>query len=63
MQNLYRLELMPTPFLQTLQGHLPSVVAFPAISLLIIIFVFLIFTYNLFECNAPFQAFNLPFRP
>ena len=57
------MELLPSPFLQTAEGNFPSIVTFPAFSLLIIIFVFLTFTLNVLYSNAPLQAFSLAFRP
>ena len=56
------MELLPRPFLQTTQWNSPSSVTFPAFSLYLII-VFLTFTLNPFDCNAPFHAFSLTFRP
>ena len=56
------MELLPRPFLQTTQWNSPSSVTFPAFSLYLII-AFLTFTLNPFDCNAPFHAFSLSFRP
>ena len=53
--------LLPIPFLQTTQRNLPSIVNFPAF-LLLITFVFLTFTLNHFDSNAPFQASSLASR-
>ena len=42
---------LPSLFLQTAEGNWPSTVTFPAFSRLIIIFVFLAFTFNPFDSN------------
>ena len=62
------MESLLTPFLQTAQGNLLSSVTFSAF-LLLIIFVVLTFTLNLFESNASFEFLvslpdpqTLPFR-
>ena len=62
LQNRQRMELLSTPFPQTAQGNLLSVVTFLVFSLLIIIFVFLTFTLNPFDSNAAFQVSSLPFQ-
>ena len=62
LKTWHRMKFLPRTFLQTAQGNLPSVVAFPAFSQ-IIIFVFLTFTLNPFDSSAPFPALSLPFRP
>ena len=60
--NWQMTELLSTLFLHTPTGSLPSTVTFPAFSPLIIVFVFLTFTINLFHFNSLFQASSLPFR-
>ena len=63
LQNWHRMKLLPTPFLQTAQGNLPSIVTFTAFLLRIIILVFLTFTLNHFDSSTLFQVSSFPFRP
>ena len=59
LQNWQRLELLPLPFLHTEPENLSSFITFPAVSLLIIIFVALTFTFNPFHSN-PLVSFSHP---
>ena len=59
----HRMELIPTPSLQTTEGNLMFIATFSVLSLLIIIFVLLIFNLNHFDSNATFQVSSFPFRP
>ena len=52
----------PRPFMQTAQGDLLSLMTFLALSLLIILFVFLRFTHDHSDSNAHFQALSLASR-
>ena len=56
----FRMELLPSTFLQTVQGNMPSTLTSPAFSLLIIISVFLTSSLNPFDSNAPFWASQSP---
>ena len=58
----HRMELIPTLSLQTAQGNLTYFATFSVFSLLIIIFVLLIFNLNHFDSNGPFQVCSFPFR-
>lgn len=54
LQNWQRMELMPT-LLQTTQGAFSSFLYFLAFSLLLMVFVFLTFSLNLFNSSASFR--------
>ena len=61
-QIWHRMELIPTLSIQTAQGNLTYFATFSVFSLLIIIFVLLIFNLNHFDSNGPFQVCSFPFR-
>ena len=61
LQNWQRMNYYLHPYCKL--TNFPFLVTFPEFSQLIIIFVFITFTINPFELNAPFHASSRPFKP
>lgn len=59
LQNCHKMELMLSPFLQTTQSNLSSIVTFPTFSLLIMIFDLLTFTTFLTQVLISKLLFSL----